>query len=254
MSEFQYNKFLLFGDSITEFSFNQFPLNNKDEPPKTPIFALGSALTNAYTRKLQIVQRGFSGYTSAQAKKLLPKILEQEHDKVQDGEKIKLAYIFFGSNDARLSGSNKDNKQHIPLDLYVANFKSSVEEFIKRGIKVVVITPALHSQSAWAVKHPDDLKTGDYRSNEVFAQYAQALVKLGSEVGVPVVNLNEIFVKSGKSEDELLIDGLHFNGAGYQLFYEALLDTIKTNWPELHPDNLRYKFPYWADLTYETEF
>ncbi|GMG36282.1 unnamed protein product [Ambrosiozyma monospora] len=254
MSDFQFNKFLLFGDSITEFTFNQFPLNNKGEPPKEPIFTLGSALSNAYTRKLQVVQRGFGGYNSVHGKKLLPKILEQEHDNVQDGEKIKLAYIFFGSNDSRLSGSNKDNNQHVPLDQYVANIKSNVEECTKRGIKVIVITPAIHSQTAWNVKHPEDLQTGDYRSTELFGQYAQALVKLGSEVGVPVVNLNEIFVKSGKSEDELLIDGLHLNGAGYQLFYDALMDTIKTNWPELHPDNLPFKFPYFADLTYETEF
>ena len=54
-----YEKFLLFGDSITEFAFNTRPTEDgKDQ------YALGAALVNEYTRKMDILQRGFKGYTS----------------------------------------------------------------------------------------------------------------------------------------------------------------------------------------------
>lgn len=49
-----YKKFLMFGDSITEFAFNSRPSSGESPGDE---FTLGAALTNVYTRKLAISQR-----------------------------------------------------------------------------------------------------------------------------------------------------------------------------------------------------
>lgn len=51
-----YEKFLLFGDSITEFAFNTRPTEDgKDQ------YALGAALVNEYTRKWIFFKEGSKG-------------------------------------------------------------------------------------------------------------------------------------------------------------------------------------------------
>lgn len=69
----EYGKFVLFGDSITQFSCTQYGFH--------------PALQNVYIRKLDVINRGFSGYNSEHARQILPKILESETN-------IKLMTIF----------------------------------------------------------------------------------------------------------------------------------------------------------------
>ncbi|TID24582.1 hypothetical protein CANINC_003054 [Pichia inconspicua] len=244
-----YNKFLMFGDSITEFSFDQFPnSSNKIH------FSLGAAIQNAYVRKLQVLQRGFSGYTSREAVPLIKSILKHEHDEVTDSQKIKLAYVFFGTNDARLKGTGVNN-QHVPIDTYVANMKLIVQEFKKRNIPLVVITPGLHDQKLWDKTHPEDLITGDYRSNKVNKEYQDALKY--SIHDTPILCLYDemrdwLSKHSNFEADELLCDGIHFTGTGYKIVFDALLQIINENFPEVSPQNMEYRFPLHATLDEHT--
>ena len=54
------DQFILFGDSITQQAFSEHGA------------PFGAALTDAYIRKLDIVNRGFSGYNSSHAFDILP--------------------------------------------------------------------------------------------------------------------------------------------------------------------------------------
>lgn len=75
------HKFLLFGDSITRRSFDQqFG------------FGLAPALAHDYSCKLDVVVRGFGGYSSEMVKYVLPTILEQEN---QPDSQIKLMVSFY---------------------------------------------------------------------------------------------------------------------------------------------------------------
>lgn len=76
-------KFLLFGDSITQKSFS--------------VGGWGAALTDAYQRKADVLNRGYSGYNSRWALQLLDRVLPEE----VPGE-IVLSTVFFGANDAAL--------------------------------------------------------------------------------------------------------------------------------------------------------
>jgi isoamyl acetate esterase len=70
------HKLVLFGDSITRRSFDQqFG------------FGIAPALANDYSCKLDVVVRGFGGYSSEFVKYVLPTILEQD---IEENSEIKL--------------------------------------------------------------------------------------------------------------------------------------------------------------------
>ncbi|KAI9868767.1 MAG: hypothetical protein M1813_004618 [Trichoglossum hirsutum] len=94
-------------------------------------FALAPALQQAYIRRLDVVNRGFSGYNTDQALRVLPKIMpDPEQTRVRLMVRLclgrgrivlltKSKAILFGSNDACFSEAQ--NGQHVPLDKYKKN-------------------------------------------------------------------------------------------------------------------------------------
>jgi lysophospholipase L1-like esterase len=247
-----YNTFLMFGDSITEYAFNQFPGESKE-----PQFCLGAGLQQAYARKLQILQRGFSGYTSRDAVPLAKSILKTEHDDVSETKKIKIAYVFFGTNDARKNGKSSENRQSIPLHDYIFNMRSIVEEFLERNIPVIVIAPGLHSQELWDKNQPQDLITGDYRDNKTNKMYQDALVEAITDVPViPLYDIMEKWLKTNSNNPDdystLLSDGIHYKGTGYRILYDAIIDAIETYYNKASPSTLPYRFPIYNELTDDT--
>lgn len=76
-------QFVLFGDSITQKSFGPG--------------GWGGALADAYQRRVDIINRGYSGYNTPWALPLLDHIFPAEIT-----GKVQLATVFFGANDATL--------------------------------------------------------------------------------------------------------------------------------------------------------
>lgn len=224
-----YPKFLLFGDSITEFAFD----------PEH--FTVGSALTNVYTRKLDVVQRGYSGYTSRWAIPILEKII------ASDGEGIVMGTIFFGSNDSVVAGP-----QRVPLPEFIENTKRLIQMMKDASIKPIVVGPALINRELWDVLKKEDIDQGWIRSNEAFQEYSDALIKLTHEENVPYINLRQSFLDNAKAKNEdwktYTIDGLHFSGAGYRIYFDQLMKTIDRYYPEYSPDNLKTFLPNWRDV------
>lgn len=107
------SQILLFGDSITQYSFNPF------------LKGFGAILSHAYSRKLDVVNRGFSGYNTSWCLQLLPHILTTTLPCPQNGTipSIKLITIFLGANDSVLPG----NRQNVPLESYKKNLQSMIE-------------------------------------------------------------------------------------------------------------------------------
>ncbi|KAM3162111.1 Isoamyl acetate-hydrolyzing esterase [Lachancea thermotolerans] len=230
----KYQKFLLFGDSITEFAFNTRMSEDKGDQ-----FSLGAALVNVYTRKLDVVQRGFSGYNTRWALKLLPRILESEP--IDD---IVLSTVFFGSNDAVHDGSQK-----VELPEFIQNNIDLVRLLKSKGIKPILIGPALHDADKWKSLRPEEVAKGVVRSNENNKRYSDALQEVARTENVAFVNLIETFSNQGGSDwRSLLNDGLHFSGKGYEVFYNELLKTIRVAYPEWAPENVTYKYPNWRDV------
>lgn len=228
----EFKKFLLFGDSITEFAFN-----SRANGDSLDQFALGAALCNAYTRKLDILQRGFSGYNSRWGLKILPEVLKNE-------ENIVLSTIFFGSNDACLGGH-----QRVPLEEYVSNTRKMISLLKSKDIKPILVGPALVDQQKFEAPRQDEVAKGYIRTNESFQNYSKALQKLSKEENLPFVDLNTTFrQEAGENWRVLLVDGLHFSGKGYEIFFQQLMKTIEEFYPELAPENIPTKLPAWREV------
>jgi hypothetical protein len=137
-----YKKFLLFGDSISQHCYNPYPDHNT-----APEFALGGALQHAYSRKLDVVCRGFHGYTSEYAKHFLEKILEDLNH--SENSKVVIGTIFFGTNDCSTSGP-----QVVQLEQFLENLKSMIASYREYGVKPILCGIAKLDEKIW---HPSEL-------------------------------------------------------------------------------------------------
>ena len=95
---------VLFGDSITQQGFG---VDGK--------VGWASLLASDYSRRADVLNRGFSGYNTKMAIDLLPSIFPGASDDKENG--ILFCTIFFGANDAALPGE----RQHVPIDDYAKN-------------------------------------------------------------------------------------------------------------------------------------
>ncbi|CCE65084.1 hypothetical protein TPHA_0J02640 [Tetrapisispora phaffii CBS 4417] len=234
-----YKKFLLFGDSITEFAYNPrlYPELETDQ------FTVGGALTNAYARKMDVLPRGFAGYTSRYALQILPEILKNE-------SKIELVAIGFGSNDASIGGPIS-----VPLDEYIKNIKTLIRTLREHGItNIILVSPGMIDEGRFESKNPAELELGCLRTVENFVLYTKALKQISEEEHVGFANMNENFTKYVSEHNaldwrkELFVDGVHLTGKGSHIYFDVLLDAIKKYYPQWHPDNVPYKLPIYLDV------
>ncbi|KAI5961830.1 IAH1 [Candida pseudojiufengensis] len=249
-----YNKFILFGDSITQYS-NEIVDN----------FALQPSLQNLYIRKLDILNRGYSGYNSKHAKLILPKLLESEFNSTKDN--IKLMTIFFGTNDAF---ENINSIQPVSLEEYKNNIEFLVKTVIGYGIKVILIGPGLHDPKLAVKEFTNSEKKNlgkDATTNKRLYQYSKAAKSVANDYDIPFIDLWEEFRKDGGWTKEQIFevsgdlnewqvgnfeaylnDGIHYTPKAYKILFNGILEAIKTKYPHLLPENLPTKLSDWKEI------
>uniref|UniRef100_A0A8C6DU29 Isoamyl acetate-hydrolyzing esterase 1 homolog n=1 Tax=Moschus moschiferus TaxID=68415 RepID=A0A8C6DU29_MOSMO len=134
---------LLFGDPITQFSFQQG--------------GWGASLADMLVRKCD-------------AKIILPRLIR----KGSGLDSPVAVTIFFGANDSALKDENP--KQHVPLEEFVANLRSMVRYLRSMDVpegRLILITPPPLCEAAWA---QECLQQGCKlnRLNSVVGEYARA--------------------------------------------------------------------------------
>jgi lysophospholipase L1-like esterase len=227
------DKFLLFGDSITEMSYNQeFGFN------------LAPALQHEYFRKIQVVARGYGGYNTEHARYIVEPTLDAEE---AGGSEIKLMTIFFGTNDASTNA--------ISLERYAENLRFISQQVLKRNISLIIVGPSLINEFADV---PD-------KSTMRNLEYSKVASTIASELGIAFIDLWHGFLESkgwkegdpipGKQGDQadqtlddLLSDGVHFTGKGYKIWYDLLLRTMRDEFPRLRTENLPTILPHIFDI------
>lgn len=229
----------MFGDSITQMSFNQ-DLG----------FGMGAALQAHYVRKLDIIDRGFGGYNSEHARVILPQILEAE-TQTKGKADIKLMTIFFGTNDA------VDGFQHVTLEKYLSNMEIVIKDALKEQINLIVIGPGLHDTDL-LLQQPD--RNEKIVSNARYKKYSDGLKELCETFKVPFLDTWHLFqVESGYTEQEILdekfdtlskflTDGIHYTADAYKLVFKEILKIIDQNYPELAAEKLQMHLPDIFDM------
>jgi isoamyl acetate esterase len=242
----------LFGDSITQRGYQQ-DLG----------FGWVSALSNAYIRKLNVVNAGLSGYNTKMALHTLAQVLP-----TPEQANIRFLTIFFGANDARFPNTPQA-EQHVPLDQYRRNLRKLVQHPLVQAHKpkIILITPppvdeALCEKLELEIWGIDVVR----RTAEVVSQYAQVVRDVGKELDIAVLDVWSAFMEKtgwkpgmpligakgvpqtkGMELPTLLLDGLHLTGEGNKIVYCELTKLIGEKWPDQTADALTFDLPYWGD-------
>lgn len=247
------DQFVLFGDSITQQCFSQ-----------NSTFAFGAALADTYARKLDVVNRGLSGYNTMQALRALPLCIPKPEQ-----AKVRFLLIFFGMNDARIRGSPGGPDQSTSVDEYRRYIRYMANHPSVRAHKdvriILVTTPPIDERKALLAdqeKYPD-LCPVLRRAAISTAIYAQAMRTLGQELGIPVLDIyTAMLARSGHGREttpipgsleapknptlqSYLTDGLHFSGEGYRLLFGQLMALIERTWSDQMPARIPIRLPLW---------
>jgi lysophospholipase L1-like esterase len=225
----------LFGDSITQYSFDP------------SLQGFGAALSNIFQRKLDVINRGYSGYNTAWCVALLPHVLTSTLPCPTTGTfaTIKLITIFLGANDAVLPG----NRQYVPLADYKKNLSKMIDlvlqndphtrYYFKSNYRILLITPPPVDPERWC--NHKGAATPD-RSITNTNMYRSACLEIGMDKRVVVLDTWKLFLGdyecTPETTRELLVDGLHLDIKGNKLVAAGIMDCIKSNWPEILPEQL----------------
>lgn len=233
---------MLLGDSLTQGGW---------EPE-----GFATRLAYAYTRKLDVINRGMSGYNTEWIKPIFEQCFATQ-DAQPHVPKVRILTIWLGANDAALPGT----PQHIPLPTYASNLSGLIKAVTDPAsprfssyTKIVLLTPPPVNTYQWLehIRLNDPSKEASDRKFEVTQQYAEAVKEVGKKEGVPVVDLWTTFWDAVGHEErrlnELLTDGLHLNGRGYGIVFDELMKSVKANYPELHYENLGTVFALWDEI------
>jgi len=212
-----------FGDSLTQGCFN------------VEEGCWAAILANRYRRKVDFVNRGFSGYNSRQAVHLLPRIYDPSESSL-----ISAFLIWFGANDAVLPGF----KQNVEVREYEENLKTVVNFVKNSGVdshKILLITPPCYDHARW-VSRKESLGVPESqvgRTPDRVQVYVEACRKLARNEKLTLVDTFKAMTDYGNWKD-LMLDGLHFNtkGASFiaDLFATELDDKLSKH-PCIFPDN-----------------
>ncbi|PVH87099.1 SGNH hydrolase, partial [Cadophora sp. DSE1049] len=220
-----YPQIILFGDSLTQFMTTN----------------IQSWLQTRYSRRADIINRGFGGYTSQQGLSLLPQIIPSKYPVTSPN--IKLCFVFFGANDA-FQPPQTPGRPRVDLGAFSSNVCKIVEylQSLSEEMTVVLITPPAVDE--YSLPH-----TG--LTSERIASYASATRDIATRYGLPLVDCSKIFLQfSGWSESpavsflpgskrvakndalaSLLTDGLHLSVKGYEILFHEIVEVIEEKIP-----------------------
>ncbi|XP_042306718.1 isoamyl acetate-hydrolyzing esterase 1 homolog [Sceloporus undulatus] len=218
-------RILLFGDSITEFSFQEN--------------GWGALLAQRLARKCDVLNRGLSGYNTRWAKIVLPRLIQKD----SNAKNTIAVTVFFGANDSALKDVNP--KQHVPLEEYADNLKSMVLYLKSVDIaedKIILVTPPPLHEAAW---EKECIAKGEKlnRLNSTTGEYAKTCVKVAEDCGTCVIDLWTLMQKNNKDFSCYLSDGLHLSGEGNNFLANQLWSLL-----EQRISMLQMLLPYWRDV------
>ncbi|KAF7863038.1 hypothetical protein EAF04_007121 [Stromatinia cepivora] len=235
-----YDQFMLFGDSIIQGS--NIPNG----------FSFASALQNAYVRKLDVINRGFSAYNTNHALEVLPQFLPTPSQ-----AKIRFLLIFFGANDLNRGPSTN---QYVPLPQFILNMKTIISHPLiqAHAPRIILVTPAPVDEATCRVTNGEWGNSDEPRRVKDTREYRDAVRRIGEEEGLGVVDLWSAFMgacgwkegddpaimpgleENGRDSNltKLLYDGLHFSGEGYEILFEEVTRCISEKFPDQTPDKM----------------
>lgn len=211
-----------------------------------------------------MVNRGFSGWTTANVVKYLPQLFAPPSETTP---KIDYLLVLLGANDAVRPLPAFD--QHVPKAQYRANLTTIITHPVVRAHnpKILLVTPPpvdeIHLETMDREKGWPELT----RHAALSAEYSQiARDVAAAHPGVVLVDLWQAVMDEAAARtpgwtatpggpllgtfasgqrgalEQLLPDGLHMSGEAYEVFFRAVVPHIGTEWTD---DRAGYLLPDW---------
>ncbi|KAJ1548462.1 hypothetical protein HK405_003102 [Cladochytrium tenue] len=259
------DQIVLFGDSITEESFN------------VDIDGFGAILSNAYARRLDVINRGYGGFTTEWCKHFLPEVLnatvpDPQDPTIVDRAHVALLVLFLGANDATLSSHFP--RYAITVDRYIANLEGmlrDVRQVAAHANVLLITTPPVDPDLSpgRSIERTHEFRDAAIRVAATAASDAEgngaenvgyadgATSRFPSPPWLRVLDTWTVFLGDPDAEwnkekvDGALRDGVHFSRTGNRALAEAILAEIRVAWPALAPEHIPFRIPSNLDLDNE---
>ncbi|OAV89459.1 hypothetical protein PTTG_06190 [Puccinia triticina 1-1 BBBD Race 1] len=249
---FSMDELVMFGDSITQFAWQAG--------------GTGAELANYYQRRLDVVNRGFSGYNTAWALHVAKKIFPAQSAGSNSFPRKRIVTIWFGANDAVIP----PKPQTVTPEQFVENMVKLIEMIQARAsptgshqdgsqLLVVLITPppisvALRAANL-ASRFPDWRPENMDRDPARTRLFAELVCQVAQQKGLPVIDTWTAITKAADESQgglsTFLVDGLHLTPAGYEIVTQEFKSILTRHYPSFLPESLPHDFPWWNDIDAE---
>ncbi|XP_022145516.1 GDSL esterase/lipase CPRD49-like [Momordica charantia] len=198
-------KFVLFGSSIVQFSFDDK--------------GWGADIANLYARQADVILRGYAGWSSSQAIQVVDKIFPKDST-----TQPALVIVYFGGNDAAINFPNS-----VPVDEYIDNMTKIAEHItcLSTTTRSIFLTPPPVNSEQLKQQMPGLEKVRTMENLEI---YSDALIDVCRKIGVEYIDLFRVIQRN---DDWLTFfrDGVHFNEKGSRVVFDEIKTSInRSNW------------------------
>ncbi|XP_051130561.1 GDSL esterase/lipase CPRD49-like [Andrographis paniculata] len=224
-------QFVLFGSSIVQMAVKAG--------------GWGSILADLYNRKADIIFRGYTGWNSRLALQFIDQIFPKD-----DANPPSLVIVYYGGNDSMLPHPTGMGP-HVPLPEYVENMKKIALHIqsISQQTRIIFLTsPPV--DKAMIRQYFGNFFDQQERTNESCRVYSEALVDLGRELNIEVINLWEALQDRSDWANSYLSDGIHLTSEGSKIVAKEILRVIRdAKWkPNLYWTSMEMDFPEFPPL------
>lgn len=235
-------RIVAFGDSLTQQGFD---LEHR---------GWVAQLSHRYARCADVLNRGYSGYTTRWARELFDDAILPL---ASDPAVPTLVLIFFGANDCSTAQS-----QAVPCDEYRGHLVHMARSLLAAGphVRVAILTPPTVDEGAWAAQCEAKGCALD-RTAEGAGRHAGAARQAAADVGCPCVDLYAATTARAEALGDLaslFTDGLHLAAPGNDVVAAAVAEAVRGNFPGWTPllgggdrgggEPLPPTWPYWGDI------
>ncbi|XP_019413293.1 PREDICTED: GDSL esterase/lipase At2g38180-like isoform X6 [Lupinus angustifolius] len=214
-------KFVLFGSSIVEYGFHE---------------GWAATLAHLYGRQVDVVLRGYAGWNSRTALRILDKIFPKHAT-----QQPSLVIVYFGGNDATHPQPD-GHGSHVPLKEYSENMRKIFNHLKSLSEKTRIIflgTPPINEEQLYG----NSIPSNPPKTNESLRIYSEAGLEVSRELNIKAIDLWSAIQERSDWKDVSFIDGIHFTKEGSKVVSREILKVLReADWePSL----------YWREMPIE---
>ncbi|PIA32220.1 hypothetical protein AQUCO_04500072v1 [Aquilegia coerulea] len=217
--------FVLFGSSIVQLSYSNG--------------GWGAHLSDIYSRKADILLRGYWGWNSRRALQVVHQVFPKDAAVQPD-----LVIVYFGGNDS-MGPHPSGLGPHVPLEEYIENMRKIAIHLksLSDKTRIIFLTcPPVNEEQLR--KSTSTFFSELKRSNEDCGRYSEACIQLCRDLDLKFVDLFTAFQKKDNWKSLCFTDGVHLSSEGSKIVVDEILEVLKeAEWePNLYWKSLPTEF------------